>query len=227
MLENKPLREQYNTKCIESFVANKETAKEIIYAIFINALKAGKESNLEVNGNGAKYFFSKLDNLPDTKLIDYRVFLNQFNCSNPKELFSHLENKVKGMGDKKAALFMRDLDFCQRQNRPIFESYSEKAASKSLLIPVDSVIRTIYDHLGLVQYDNLDYFNAINEHAKNEFGEKYMIIEDLWFWGYFSTKGSNNNREIIFNDAKFYTDTYFYPSTDFKNKVNKFICLLK
>ncbi|MBF4257923.1 hypothetical protein EAY27_20120 [Vibrio anguillarum] len=227
MEENKELREQYNTNCIKSFIATSNNAKEVIYSIFINSLKAGKESNLSSNGDGAKFFFDKLDSLPDSECLDYRDFIKHFGCSNPKELFSLLEQRVTGMGAKKAALFMRDLDFCQRKARPIFTSYNEKVASKSLVIPVDAVIRTIYDRLGLVSYKEKDYFNSINAHAKQEFSDQFMIIEDLWFWGYFSTKGSENNREIIFNEAKFYTDSYIYPNRQLENKINEFICLLK
>lgn len=226
MVENKDFREQYNTNCIQSFIASRKNAKEVIYSIFVSSLKAGKESNLEKSGIGANYFFNKLDTLPDTTHLEYRYFLNHFGCSNPKELFSQLEKKVTNMGEKKVALFMRDLDFCHRNVRSIFDSYNEKVVSKSLVIPVDVVIRTIYDRLGLVNYDNKGYFNLINEHAKQEFGEEFMIVEDLWFWGYFSTKGSENNREIVFNDAKFYTDSYIYPSSTLKDKVNEFIRLL-
>ena len=39
-----------------------------------------------------------------------------------------------------------------------------------------------------------------------------LLIEDFWFWGYFTTKGSGGARTFEFNDDKFYTANFIKPT---------------
>lgn len=49
-----------------------------------------------------------------------------------------------------------------------------------------------------------------------------MLIEDLWYWGYFNTSGNDDNRKIEFNEAKFYSDVVYYPDAVVINKLKEF-----
>lgn len=46
-------------------------------------------------------------------------------------------------------------------------------------------------------------------------------------WGYFNTSGNDDNREIKFNDAKFYSDITYYPSEVVINKLKNFLKLIR
>ena len=55
-------------------------------------------------------------------------------------------------------------------------------------------------------------FDLINDFFKSQLGDKFLLIEDFWFWGYFTTKGSGIERTFEFNDDKFYTANFLKPT---------------
>ncbi len=99
------------------------------------------------------------------------------------------------------------------------------------MIPVDNVIVRILNEIlcpdkneKLDQYK--DFIN-INNLFKEKLGHEFMLIEDLWFWGYFSTKGKGISRTIVFNDDKFFTAKFLKPTPENRKKIDEFIKLLK
>lgn len=45
-------------------------------------------------------------------------------------------------------------------------------------------------------------FQVVNRAAKEIFEEKFMLVEDLWFWGYFNSRVEKNRyRSIAFKKA--------------------------
>jgi hypothetical protein len=54
-----------------------------------------------------------------------------------------------------------------------------------------------------------------------------MLIEDLWFWGYFNSvkkimKNDKSIRKIKFNEDKYYSNKFMYPDSDVEKKLKHF-----
>ena len=70
-------------------------------------------------------------------------------------------------------------------------------------------------------------FTIINTLFKSKLGEEFMLIEDFWFWGYFSTKVEGKNRIIEFNEDKFYTAEFLKPTDENRKIITEFVKILK
>ena len=71
-----------------------------------------------------------------------------------------------------------------------------------LFLPVDIVIKTIFNKL-----DNSKTwdFDDINEYLNNFSNEDIILFDDLWFWGYITQKGTGENRKFVeWNNAKYW-----------------------
>ena len=60
------------------------------------------------------------------------------------------------------------------------------------------------------------WLNLLNNFAIEVFGKDLIILEDLWFWGYFNSKTkklskTQSKKNIEFNSSKYNTDLYMYP----------------
>jgi hypothetical protein len=100
-----------------------------------------------------------------------------------------------------------------------------------LMIPIDNVIVRILNEIiclnTVKKLDQYRDFVLINKFFKEKLGNEFMLIEDLWFWGYFSTKGNGKNRIIEFNEDKFYTAEFLKPTIENRKRISEFIKILK
>lgn len=215
---------------------NNDTAKEKIRLIFIDCINAAGGNNLTRNGKAAKYFHSIIDKLSTHKQIEFKEFLNCFSneISNYSDLYEYLHKSknLVNFGKKKAALFIYKLDWIQKNlstDQIIFKNY--KVSNTDLTIPLDIVIVIMLNKiLGLKDKFRLDQykdFDLINSFFKTKIGDKFILIEDLWFWGFFSTKGSGIDRIIEFNEDKFYTSVFLKPTKRNKQYILEFLRIIE
>lgn len=208
-------------------------AKERIRVIYISAIEASGGRNLTLSGKSCKAFKKKLDKLPNTPQIKLQTFFKAFSpqIDSFKELFNSIvqSKSLCNIRNKKAAIFLRNLNWVQENaKRKIFKDYNIKR--DDLMIPIDGVIIFILNKflkLGRNKLDQYKDFNSLNEEFKSRLKNSFMIIEDLWFGGYFSTVASQGNRKLKFNADKFYTSPFLIPNEKNKKLIEKFISFVK
>jgi hypothetical protein len=212
-----------------------ESAKERIRLIYISAIEASGGRNLKLSGKSCKAFKEMLDKLPNTPQIKLQTFFEAFRFSRPitsfKDLFEFIvqEKSLCNIRGKKAAIFLRNLNWVQENTKPkIFKNHNIK--QNDLMIPIDALIIFILNKflkLGRNKLDQYKDFNSLNEEFKSLLKDRFMIIEDLWFWGYFSNVVSHGNRKLKFNTDKFYTSPFLIPNEKNKKLIEKFISFVK
>lgn len=236
--QNKKSVLDYHLSFLRYLLLGVETAKEKIRRLYVNAINAAGGNNLSLTGPSCESFFNIIRNIPDYPKIDlesfFSVFPDKISCFD--DLFKYLvkEKSLKNFKSKKAALFIRDLNLVQSnvpEKEKIFTNYS--CIKQHLRIPVDVVITDILNKAfnleGKVALEPSRDFELINEFSKNILGERFMLIEELWFWGYFSLIKENkeiNPRELKFNEDKFYSDMYMCPTQEIRDKIAEFIELV-
>lgn len=151
-------------------------------------------------------------------------FLKLFGAKDEATLFVNVTSAGIGLKNKKAALFLRDLFEAQKLDtaQNIFRGQIIKPTS--LRIPLDSVIAGVLNKLfGRNPMPLLDNRYAIDKHfealtlfAKRRLGGDFMLVEDLWFWGYFGSKGTivdgGFERQFVIRKEIQFRDPYFTVS---------------
>ncbi|MGB0886260.1 MAG: hypothetical protein ACPGR5_07525 [Chitinophagales bacterium] len=89
------------------------------------------------------------------------------------------------------------------------------------------MLNEIFQLEGNESLDQYKDFDLINSFFKEKLGKDFILLEDLWFWGYFATKGSGKNRTIEFNEDKFYCAEFLKPTQENKELLLAFINILK
>jgi hypothetical protein len=186
------------------------SCRQKLYFIFVDTINAAGGSNLTTTGESCEKFYNVLKRLPGDKKIDFRTFAEVLSPENPtiEGIFHTLRsNEYINIGFKKAALFLRTL-FSLHNNgaKELFTNF--KIKESALYIPLDTVISDLLNQLLHFQYQDKNKisphsdFYTVNRAAKKLFGDKFMLVEDLWFWGYFNSRVEKNKyRSIAFNKA--------------------------
>lgn len=116
-------------------------------------------------------------------------------------------SQQKGWGNKTAALFVKDIYNIHGRNFnnklkiwndvPVFDKVKDR-----LYLPVDSVILAIFNKLD----NNTSWnFDKINKYLFENFNDTEMQLwDDLWFWGFFTQKGSGDKRTFEWNPNKYW-----------------------
>lgn len=213
--------EQVHTEASKKLLNPGMSCRQKLYFIFVDMINAAGGSNLTTTGESCEKFYNVLKRLPGDKKIDFRTFAEVFSPENPtiEGIFHTLRsNEYKNIGLKKAALFLRTL-YSSHSNgaEKLFTKF--KIKESDLYIPVDTVITDLLNQILHFQYLDKEKlfphadFQVANRAAKEIFEEKFMIVEDLWFWGYFNSRVEKNRyRSIAFNKAKFYSSYFIYPN---------------
>jgi len=217
-----------------SLFGHRKTAKEKLYFIFIDCLNASGGNNLTNSGKGSKTFLKVLNSLNNKKEIKFEEFCTALKCNvDSKELFQNISNnKFKNFGYKKAALFLKSIHFLQStKDNKIFNDLSPNEIHRP--IPLDIVISEIVSQIMRLKYtDRIKTNDAkqFNQWAEKKFIKEYYLLEDLWFWGYYTqSMAKNKYRTIEFNEAKLVTNLWFYPESEpnIKPKLEEFARLIK
>jgi hypothetical protein len=231
--ENRKYPDEYRHEYLSSRYKNRFAPAENLRRLFVNSLNAAGGDNLNRKGKSAKQFCQLVSSLNYLEKIDFVEFLGIFKrVKTIDQLQNHLINKkpFADFGKKKVALFFRDLFILQHfpSRHRIFSNF--QTAKQHLVIPIDVVICTVLNKYFLLQgrysLEASRDFDFVNELATQIFGEDYMLLEDLWYWGYFTLHKNGKARTLTFNEAKFYTDLYFAPSADVRKRFEQFIKLI-
>jgi hypothetical protein len=232
---NKHLKTNVDISFNANVLINKESAKEKIRLLFIDTLNAAGGSNLTRNGKASRYFNSKIETLENSAQLKIKDFYECFDKSinNIKDLYNYLRlsDNIVNFKEKKAALFIYKIHQLQTILEPDQKIFADYNVSQSdLVIPVDVVITLVLNKLlNLTQKPVLEQykdFDLINDFFKSQLGDKFLLIEDFWFWGYFTTKGSGGARTFEFNDDKFYTANFIKPTDQNRKYFMDFLQIL-
>ena len=235
---------QTNTKTVKQFhhralfklLSRDKAAKHRLYFLFIDSLEAAGGNNLTASAKASEKFLKTLEKFRRDKTISFKRFAKEIRAKteSTEGVFNILaKGKFKNFREKKAALFMRDIALCQSdKSLRIFNDL--KSSDVHQPIPLDVVIADLCSKLlGLKKHQRIkagrDFYD-FNKWACDILGQKYYLFEDLWFWGYFTTRvDGKNSRKIVLNDDKLKTNHWFYPKRDdvFIEKLNEFCRLFK
>ncbi len=211
--ENHAIPARYHQFTVSRICAGDRLATEKLMALFRSALLSNTGGGLATIGNAARIFAKKISVLPSRPTIKPGDLLSCFRVKSPNELFDALID-IDGVGKKKAALFLRDLWVTQNQATDCRIFSTDLITRNELLIPLDKVIA-----IGLNQAAKpclfgdgsviSNAFSSVNNYFRTCTELHHMIIEDLWFWGYFGLVGSGYERSIEINGDKIALDPYF------------------
>ncbi len=189
----------------------------------------------EGNFDSLEHFYKTISDAPKVKILRS----DQSGKGFLELIFLNLE-AVGGFGEKTAALLTKSIYDIQTRNLGI-EIWKEWRTFENdkIFLPVDAVIKHIFTaHFGLANPD----FNSINYiitkfpdemDSKTDRLECISIWDDLWFWGFITQQTTDDVRNTVWNEAKYWT-LETLPETDreghstsTENKAKEFIDLLK
>lgn len=223
---------KYHLDYLDGYLLSAANAKEKIRRLYVNAINSGGGNNLSISGTSCHNFFNMIDKLSDYQKVDLQDFFLCFNESTKdfSALFQFLveSDDLKGFREKKAALFIRDINLIENIGKnKIFNNF--QCNKDQLYIPVDIVIIEMLTKLLRLDKKNLSLeaakdFHLINEFAKDVWCHEFLLIEDLWFWGFFNLVKIKNKdkRELRFNNDKYYADIVMYPNKQMYEKLMDF-----
>lgn len=211
-----------------------DNAKMKIRTLYIDTINAAGGNNLERTGKSCKSLLNVVDVLGDQGQITLETFYKLFGgeIQNHAILFERIsEDKERfgNFGPKKTALFLRNIHILHTQGDPKSHFISDYAIDEHQLeIPVDRVIVTVLNKVWGTAFSAGSHFKELNEFARLELGKEYMLVEDLWFWGYFNTKVEEGKQKIhdIVNEDKYYSADFIYPNELLEQKLFEFSRLI-
>lgn len=228
---------QFHHQSMLKLFSNIPSAKHRLYFVFVDCLNAAGGSNLTASAEGTREFLKVLNKFGDEPTISFAKFLELISAQpqNSIGLFEVLTSgRFKNFGKKKAALFIRQIWICQKdESLKLFKDLSPDNIDKQ--IPLDIVIADLCSKLLHLRKENkIDpskHFDDFNIWARSTLNNDYFLFEDLWYWGYFTTTvDGEKERKVGVNDDKYTTNVWFYPeieNDDFKKTLNKFCELFK
>ena len=234
---NRGIPLEYYLAEVKFRVPESKAPKEVFRNIFVESINAGGKSNLKNIGGSCKRFYELLQNVckNSEERIDYDMFLSECGKSKSQQtdLFKHLLD-YKGMGPKRASLVMKEIYNIQKYTETkIFYNYQLESEAEKLHIPLDSVIAYIINKVfrlkGGEKINPNKYvdFISITTMAKRILEHEFILIEDLWYWGYFNTFGNDKKRTTGFNEDKYYSDKRHYPAEETIKKLKEFTDILQ
>jgi len=151
-----------------------------------------------------------------------------------KSLYEGLKSQ-KGWGEKTSALFVKNIynyhyNFQlnkERKELKIWDDVPEINEDDKLYLPVDSVIKVIFNTLSPINWT----FNDINKSFQSFSNEDIILFDDLWFWGFITQKIEDKHRKLEWNDDKYWMikDSCKDDRTinEIKNKAKSFLELIR
>ncbi len=222
--------ENFHSISIENLVIGCKSPYEKYYKVFLDSINASGGNNLTLIGKGCKTFLNLFEKPENDGKLNFNKFCIENNITNDFiEYFNYISSgSIVSFREKKAALFMRDIYYLQKQFL-IFEDV-KNIESIYRPIPVDVVIseilKTFFKFDDLMTLSQNQRFLLINDWANYHLKNDYYLIESIWFWGYFTTKNISNGREIGFNDDKYISNNWFFPDYTNIEKFNQFVKII-
>lgn len=204
---------RYHAHSVSRACYGMRSAKDKLTAIFRSALESNSGGGLSLNARALKTFRKKLTRLGRKKHITIAEFLSCFASGSANELFDTLI-KIDGVGKKKAALFLRDLWITSSLHRGTRVFDRRFPHRQHLRIPFDRVIAVVLNQVvkGTPFRDGINLghsFDTVNQFAEIHLHADRMLLEDLWFWGFFGLSGTGFDRRPEVNHEKLLMNPYF------------------
>lgn len=218
--ENHEIVANFNKKTASDLVIKGSNAKEKLYFLLNDCLNAAGGNNLTRNGETMKQFLEALNKMPNTKQISFDDLCEIFDVKNDytgKLLFAKLKSNYSNFKYKKAALFIKQLHYLQQTDERIF--IIDQKLNIIRPIPFDAVIAfAITTILKLDEIPSSSQAEIFNNWASETLLEEAYILEDIWFWGYFSSTNKKKKREFEYNMAKVNMNIWDFPANLEKHK---------
>ena len=217
------------------------SARRKLHAIFCAAVSSDRGNNLNLRGEAVQEFLDATRGLGASRHISGDEFRNCFGAQTNDDVSEWLR-QLPGVGKKKTALFLRDL-FVTQQLQSDRRIFFDRAISRAdLLIPLDIVIANAWNRILGPTFKNTQqvssYFDLFNSFARSNLGNGRMVLEDLWYWGYFCFRNRTSKeagrvkdptlrRILVFNHAKYLLDPAFRHAERVPSHFEGFIGLVK
>lgn len=117
--------------------------------------------------------------------------------------------KQEGWGNKTAALFVKNIyNYHSDQyssELKLWEDTPQTLNKDYIYLPVDAVIIAIFNELDKTISKRKWDFEKINKylHTNDYSNEQIILLDDLWFWGFITQKGSQE-RTFEWNENKYW-----------------------
>lgn len=220
LINNHEIVARFNKKSASDLVFKGSNAKEKLYFLLNDCLNAAGGNNLTRNGDTMTLFLEALNKLPSSKQITFENLCKIFDVENDytgKLLFDKLKSNYTNFKYKKAALFIKQLHYLQQTDERIF--ISDQKLNIIRPIPFDAVIAfAIKTILKLDEIPSSSQAEIFNDWASETLLEEAYILEDIWFWGYFSSTNKKKKREFEYNIAKVNMNIWDFPANLEKHK---------
>ncbi|GAB3112576.1 hypothetical protein G8770_19220 [Aestuariicella hydrocarbonica] len=147
------------------------------------------------------------------------------------ELFIALK-KQDGWGDKTSALFVKSIFHLHNGEYDSSLKFWNDVPTKleggdSFKLPVDAVIMHIFREIGL---DNPTFSKINSLLSKHYESAEIEVWDDLWFWGFITQRGSGINRDLIWNENKYWaienSSKCIIEIAQIKEKASEFINII-
>ncbi len=210
--DNREYPRHYRRRNLTKLLYLHRSAGSKLTAIFSSAVMSNSSGALEKPGRAVGQFAALVGHMrgPVTTGVEC---LENFDTTNIDELYWRLQ-RFPFVGPKKAALFLRDLFETQDMaaDSRVFKRRFIKA--DELRIPFDVVIANV---LNMVFKKTMfsstaalsRHVDDVTKWSHTVSPGDHMVVEDLWYWGYFCLTGSALDRTIQLNEAKVYLDDAF------------------
>lgn len=245
---NKDVYEYFNEISISKIIdKGSGSTTKILYYCLLDSINATPQTNLDNICNTTKKFTQILNGYNTQRVIDFKEFIKKFDENNKdiNDFFRYIVKNYKGIGNKIASVFIRELNLVNKKQN-ILENF--KYEEFKYKIALDIVIEDLFNQMLKFEHKIDNEGKRINKiiNAQRDFinfhefieeiNMNQEIVESFWFWGYFNTKikkiGLKDKetdkvkkytdfRDIGFNEAKFYTNPFFYPWDEENNFVEK------
>ncbi|MBF3494901.1 hypothetical protein ISF74_07830 [Burkholderia pseudomallei] len=207
--------ETFQTDEYKKCLTHCSTAKQRLIALLHMVAHTQSEPRLE----SLAEFWRHLEAAPWThrapSLLELTVYIEKAgspyaNSAGPWDRIFHALNNIDGWGPKTAALFVKCIIGLHRASRGDLYCLQDIEIAHSLndsdrlYLPVDAVIRRVFEACQLPRMGKSFYpINATLFRAGYK-AEQMLVWDDLWFWGFFTQNSSGEDRSLGWNEARFW-----------------------
>jgi hypothetical protein len=213
--ENHSWNESFQANEYKRCLSHCSTAKERVIALLHMIAHTQSKPKL----GPLAQFWRHLEDAPWTRsapsLLELTVYIEKAGSpcaltTGAWERLFHALNNINGWGPKTAALFVKCIIGVHRADCANLHFLKDAEIARSIhaldrvYLPVDAVIRRIFEARELTTMGKSFYpINAALFRAKYT-AEQMLIWDDLWFWGFFTQDSSSKARPLGWNEARFW-----------------------
>lgn len=203
MDENREFNKKLQNRHYRSIVAPHNERKDKVKSLLYHIANTQSQPKIDKLANFFKFLHEDIDCLDSlSKFIEK---LTGKSGQSFNELFIALKDQ-DGWGDKTSALFVKSIFHLHNgEYDPELKFWDDVPAklneTDNLKLPVDAVINHIFREIGLEKPNFSKINSLLSKHYK---GSQIEVWDDLWFWGFITQKGSGTERNLVWNESKYW-----------------------